>query len=156
MRQLIFRYGLAVFTNSTFPDGWSYVAYPASRGLRKRVVTPFTQCAAAAENIRHDRAEPEVARGALLADVGQFLIGLQLGAFRVPKCRHSRTCGDNALQLRERRQSRCRRAPDPIPRPSNRRGGPLSGAPPQPSLSDPDFCFIFAPCGYDEPEILPP
>src|SRR3954451_11894087 len=22
-------------------------------------------------------------------------------------------------------------------------------------LSGPDFCFIFAPCGYDEPEILP-
>jgi len=21
--------------------------------------------------------------------------------------------------------------------------------------SGPDFCFIFAPCGYDEPEILP-
>jgi hypothetical protein len=24
------------------------------------------------------------------------------------------------------------------------------------ALFDPDFCFIFAPCGYDEPEILPP
>jgi hypothetical protein len=24
------------------------------------------------------------------------------------------------------------------------------------SLSGPDFCFIFAPCGDDEPEILPP
>ena len=24
------------------------------------------------------------------------------------------------------------------------------------ALSGPDFCFIFAPCGYDEPEILPP
>lgn len=24
------------------------------------------------------------------------------------------------------------------------------------ALPDPDFCFIFAPCGYDEPEILPP
>jgi CarD family transcriptional regulator len=23
-------------------------------------------------------------------------------------------------------------------------------------LPGPDFCFIFAPCGYDEPEILPP
>ena len=23
------------------------------------------------------------------------------------------------------------------------------------ALSGPDFCFIFAPCGYDEPEILP-
>jgi hypothetical protein len=22
-------------------------------------------------------------------------------------------------------------------------------------LPGPDFCFIFAPCGYDEPEILP-
>src|SRR3954470_8931222 len=22
-------------------------------------------------------------------------------------------------------------------------------------LSGPDFCFIFAPCGYDEPEVLP-
>ena len=28
---------------------------------------------------------------------------------------------------------------------------PLAG-----TLSGPDFCFIFAPCGYDEPEILPP
>lgn len=24
------------------------------------------------------------------------------------------------------------------------------------TLPAPDFCFIFAPCGYDEPEILPP
>src|ERR1700682_4192199 len=23
------------------------------------------------------------------------------------------------------------------------------------AFSGPDFCFIFAPCGYDEPEILP-
>src|SRR3954453_14238736 len=23
------------------------------------------------------------------------------------------------------------------------------------ALPGPDFCFIFAPCGYDEPEILP-
>jgi hypothetical protein len=23
------------------------------------------------------------------------------------------------------------------------------------TLSGPDFCFIFAPCGYDEPDILP-
>jgi hypothetical protein len=23
------------------------------------------------------------------------------------------------------------------------------------ALSSPGFCFIFAPCGYDEPEILP-